>query len=115
MFIINGIKTFRFNNGLTIISSNGYSTVDYYILSNELCCGDFLSDLIVDDQCVESDHLPIVLDINLHVHVKERQHKQTVQSIEKCVWDTTLIPVYLEELDSTPIQDQLSRAKALVK
>ena len=112
--ILNGIKTFRFDDGLTFISNKGCSTIDYYIMSNELCRGYFLSDLIIDDQCVESDHLPVVLSIYLHGHTEDKQCKQTAQSIEKCVWDSSLIPVYLDALGSTPINEQLRQAKTLV-
>ena len=51
--ILNGLKTFGFDDSETYVSQRGSSTIDYFILSNDLCTQELLESLTVDSNCVE--------------------------------------------------------------
>ena len=46
----------------TFVSTNGASTIDYAIISQDLIGA--ITDIKIDD-CINSDHLPLVLEISL--------------------------------------------------
>ena len=46
--ILNGIKTFAFDDSETYVSQTGSSTIDYFIVSNDLCTQELLESLTID-------------------------------------------------------------------
>ena len=52
--ILNGVTRFGFDDGETDISPTGSSTIDYFLLSNDLCTVNTLDSLSVDSSCVET-------------------------------------------------------------
>ena len=71
--ILNGIKTFGFDDSETYVSQTGSSTIDYFIVSNDLCKQELLESLVVDSSCVESDHLPVSLTLRLATCTKNER------------------------------------------
>ena len=61
--ILSGIKTFGFVDSETYVSQISSSTIDYLIVSNDLCLckPELLESFVADSSCVESDHLPVSL------------------------------------------------------
>ena len=86
--ILNGIKTFGFDDSETYVSQTGSSTIDYFIVSNDLCKHELLESLVVDSSCVESDHLPVSLTFRLLPRApKTKDETEEVRWVEKLVWD----------------------------
>ena len=111
--ILNGIKEFNLDDSETYVSQTGSSTIDYFILSNDLCKSDFICALTVEDSCVESDHLPVALTVRLPTGGPSRNIEK-VYWTEKVVWDEQKVPEFIEVLQSPLIQDRLKRAKTIV-
>ena len=96
--ILNGIKTFSFDD----IETHGSSTADYFIASNDLCKQELLESLVADSNCVESDHLPVTLTLQLSPHAPKLKHEtKEAKWVEKLVWDK--VPEFLEILSSTSV------------
>ena len=74
--ILNGIKTFGFDDSEMYVSQTGSSTVDYFIASNDLCKQELLESIVVDGNCVESDHLPILSTLQLSPHAPNETRGQ---------------------------------------
>ena len=82
--ILNGIKTFGFDDSETYVSQTGSSTIDYFILSNDLCTQELLESLTVDSNCVESDHLPVTLTLQLSTRAPQaKDETEKVRWLEK--------------------------------
>ena len=114
--ILNGATRFRFENSETFVSPTGSSTIDYFILSNDLCNERILDSLTVDSSCVESDHLPVSLTIRL-VRAKPQEHAPSAQTqwIEKLIWDNERVNTFLSELQSCAIQKQLHKVRCEIR
>ena len=84
--ILNGIKTFGFDDSETYVSQTGSSTIDYFIVSNDLCKQELLESLVVDSSCVESDHLPVSLTLRLSPRAPNlKDETEEVRWVEKRV------------------------------
>jgi len=113
--ILNGIKTFGFDDSETYVSQTGSSTIDYFIVSNDLCKQELLESLVVDSSCVESDHLPVSLTLKLSPRAPKMKHEtEEVRWVEKLVWDKDKVPEFLEILTSTATQAEITHARATV-
>ena len=55
--------------------------MDSFILSNDLCTQELLESLTVDSNCVESDHLPVTLTLQLSTRAP-----QAKDETEKARW-----------------------------
>ena len=97
------------------MSQAGSSTIDYFIVSNDLCKQELLESLVVDSSCVESDHLPVSLTLKLSPRApKMKQETEKVRWVKKLVWDKDKVPEFLEILTSTATQAEITHARATV-
>ena len=102
--ILNRIKTFGFDDIETYVSHTGSSTVDYFIASSDLCKYELFTSLVVDSNCVESDHLSVSLTLQLSPHAPKLKHKtKEAKWVEKLVWDKDKVPKFLETLSGTSV------------
>ena len=58
--ILNGLVDFDFDGSFTFVTQNGSSVIDYFVLSNDLCCRQLLCSLDVESR-IESSHMPVTL------------------------------------------------------
>lgn len=113
--ILNGIRIFGFDDSETYVSQTGSSTIDYFIVSNELCKQEILDSLVVDSNCVESDHLPVTLTLRLSARAPKMKYEtEKVTWIEKLCWDKEKVPEFLEVLSSAAVQTEIRQARASV-
>ena len=93
----------------------GSSTIDCFIVSNDLCKQELLKSLVVDSSCGESDHLPVSLTLKLSPCApKMKQDAEEVRWVKKLVWDKDKVPEFLEILTSTATQAEITHARATV-
>ena len=111
--ILNGVNSFGSDTGKTYISLTGSSTIDCFILSDDLHTVNVLDSLSVDSSCVESDHLSMSLTINAAGAVPHGREPALMQRkwAEKLIWDSGKKNTLLATLQSNALQDQSQQAR----
>jgi hypothetical protein len=116
--ILNGLQMFGFDEDITFIGDNGESTVDYFLISSDLVDSSLLNSLSVIN-CTESDHLPVVLTLNLVVNMVEEDDSKydntTNENTSKRIWDSAKEPIFLDALRSESLQYILNCATELLE
>ena len=113
--ILNGIKTFGFDDSETYVPQAGSSTIDYFIASNDLCKQELLESIVVDGNCVESDHLPVLSTLQLSPRAPKMKHEtKEARWVEQIVWDKDKVPEFLEICTSTAVQAEITHSRAIV-
>ena len=113
--ILNGIKTFGFDDSETYVPQAGSSTIDYFIASNDLCKQELLESIVVDGNCVESDHLPVLSTLQLSPRAPKMKHEtKEARWVEQIVWDKDKVPEFLEIYTSTAVQAEITHSRAIV-
>ena len=111
--ILNGLSQFNFDDNCTYIAPNGVSTVDYFIVSCDLFSLINFSSLDIESN-TDSDHLPVVLEIELKRSVREdsgeMQQKCNSSSYDKLVWREEYESDFIGNINSRDIQDRLTIA-----
>ena len=117
--ILNGmhLSSGQMDKALTYISSNGGSTIDYFIISTDICNTDFVYSLDVL-KYVDSSHFPVLLHVNcqkakdtIRQEPKLRQNSgKSDKWTNKLVWDVTLETVFENNWNSDKIQVTCMRA-----
>lgn len=109
--ILNGLLSHGFDDGYTFISSSGSSTIDYFIMSDELFSSACVERVIVES-IVESDHLPVVLCVaKSEVRTKCNASVDRNMSVEeKLVWDKDKEQAFKEALQCVNSRRQIELA-----
>ena len=105
--ILNGLCQWGFDSSYTFISSSGCSTIDYILISNDLCSGDFVQSFKVFP-CIESDHLPVGIVLKLRTESSinyEVKENSKPPSISKLIWNKTKETDFLANFNSDILQD----------
>ena len=63
--ILNGLCERGFDDSCTYISSSGCSTVNYVLISYDLCSSNFVQSFNVFP-CIEYSHLPVGITLKIH-------------------------------------------------
>ena len=108
--ILNGLKALDFDASFTYVSDMGSSVIDYFIMS----C-DFFRELVpislAVKTCVESDHLPIELNMPLSIGRKNLSDTKDRKSrTKKILWKKEKECNFKECLSSTESEQMLNRA-----
>lgn len=111
--ILNGLRMFHFDDDITYIGEEGESTVDYFLISSDLLDSSLLNSLSVKN-CTESDHLPVVLKLNMADNNFDENfcNDDNINNEEstKHVWDSAKESLFLDALRSESLQDILKGA-----
>ena len=114
--ILNGLCQWGFDSSYTFISSSGCSTIDYVLISSDLCSGDFVQSFKVFP-CIESNHLPHGIVLKMHTASSvnsDRKENPKPTWISKLIGDKTKETDFLANFNSDIIRDMCARAVALI-
>lgn len=111
--ILNGLTNFGYDDSLTYVSPTGGSTIDYVIVSRELCEERVVGSLEVLS-FVDSGHFPVTVSLNLGQCNARQKSSKVKEWHEKIVWDSEKEHIFAEQLLSDPSQDIIQRASELV-
>ena len=102
--ILNGLTQFGFNYSLTFLSSTGGSTIDYFVMSNELCQKiDFVKTFRIAP-LTDSPHFPVSLSVCSQEYIYEK-NKVKPKWVEKIIWDQSLDNSFVESWNSDILRD----------
>lgn len=113
--ILNGLQQFDFDDSLTFVSTAGGSTIDYFIVSSDICNSDFVCSLLVMP-CIYSSHFPVSLSLccNNDIDIIDKNDGNEPEWITKTIWDQSLEHTYLENWIRDDIQDVYDQAVAVL-
>jgi len=110
--IANGLCRFGFDDSLTFVSSTGGSTIDYFIISSDLCLQHRIRSLRVLP-LIESPHSPVCISVNTLLD-NHNTDTQKVKWINKRIWDTKLEQQYIHLLQTNETCEMLFQAHTLI-
>jgi hypothetical protein len=115
MQIINGNTAHDAEGKFTYLSSHGHSVVDYFLVSNDLCCS--VQNLVVHDE-ITSDHMPVVLKCravpNIDTLNNTDQPVVVASSTEKFFWCTSKSDQVKRNLTSEEFSQKLIEAEGSI-
>ena len=109
--ILNGARQFEFDDSLTFMSTLGGSTIDYFIMSHDICNSDFVCSLRVLS-FIESSHFPVSLLLCCHNGVATSGIKveNKPKWISKIFWDQSLESSFLDNWNRVDLQEMYKQA-----
>ena len=114
--ILNGLCERGFNYSCTYISSSGCSTIDYVLVSSDLCSSDFVQSFNVFP-CILTRHLPVGITLKIHNGYSNTSHaKENPKSTwtGRLIWDAKKESAFLANFNSNALQKVGVRAIALI-
>jgi len=113
--VLNGLRLFNFDDSLTFVSTVGGSTIDYFIMSSELCVANFVRSLQVGSM-IESTHFPVSLCLLCQKECDGDESGGVDSNVlkprwmDKLIWNTSLENVFAFCWNSDVVQDMCNCA-----
>ena len=117
--ILNGLCRRKFDRSCTYISHAGCSTIDYFLVSSDICAEDIVHSFDVLP-CVDSNHLPVSIIVSASKTSEDadganESNKQGNEWKNKIFWNQEKQNDFQTNLSSDCLQDVYSRAMDLIE
>lgn len=113
--IMNGLRQFDCDDSLTFVSTSGGSTIDYFIISIDICTSDFIRSLRVMSS-VDSSHFPVSLVLSClnNIDFSDKVQASKPKWISKMCWDQSKDQSFLETWYRDDLHDLYEQAFIVV-
>jgi hypothetical protein len=93
--LLNGLRQFDFDDSLTFVSTSGGSTIDYFIMSRDICSSHFVCSLRVLSFVDSSHfHVSLMLCCQTNANTLHNYEGDKPKWISKMIWDETVENIF---------------------